>query len=1023
MKYLPRLVLVLVVGLLSSTFPAMLSAQSVSFAGGTPSVNFGNANLCATGDTTPAPCSKALTLNYNVTGSGTLGPIKVVTGGASNLDFTLASGSTCTGAVTQGSVCTVNVQFAPKYPGWRAGAVHITNESGTVLATTFINGFGVGPQVGFNPGNEVPLSFQGVDFCQGYAVDAAGDLFANCFKLGVYTNTPVPLELPADGGPQIMLPLTIGGLSAVDGAGDLYLLGDLFVSELPAGSDTLITIPYQSSSPDSVTSLIVDGAGNLFLADPSGNRVIKLPPGGSQITLPFDGIYYPENVAVDYAGDVFATAQSSLTDYVGALFELPAGVAPRKTLLSSFEYGITAPGSLAADASGNLLLASYAGSPNASIVALPAGSSTPVPVSNASGMQITPAPNGDIFLYDLSARTTAKLQRSRPPSLNFSDVTVGGTKTLTIVNTGNGTLTVTASFNNPHYKIVSMKPDHCLAGITGAQNCALGIELFPETGGSQNGILTLTTNAAATPTLSVTLTAIPTPIPAPVLSLPSGVYALPQYVSITDATSGAAIYYTTNGDTPTASSAHYTGPISVSSTERITAIAIAGNRSSTIATAAYTISSASPEEVLNFSQGFRQALLLLNGSTYLAGSRLQLAGGGIFQTGSAFFANPLNVQSFTTEFTFQLSTPALADGITFTIQNSSASALGTVGGGLGYDSIGKSVAIKFDLHDNAGEGPDSTGLYVNGAMPTLPSIDLRASGIDLHSQDPFLAQITYDGANLLLTLTDTVTLATWSHSFAIDIPATVGGDTAYLGFTGATGADYANQEILSWTYAPGTPASLPPPSATTFNYPAGFNGVGLTRNGSALITPTGEGIALQLTETTDQAASVFYDAPVNIQSFTTDFTFQLTNPVADGFTFTIQNAGLYALGAIGSGLGYAGIGKSVAVKFDLYNNAGEGPDSTGLYLNGAIPTVPAVDLSGTGIDLHSGDAFTAHISYDGTNLNLTLTDTSTLATYSHSFAIDIPATVGGNTAYVGFTGATGEQFALQEILNWTFARP
>ena len=72
-------------------------------------------------------------------------------------------------------------------------------------------------------------------------------------------------------------------------------------------------------------------------------------------------------------------------------------------------------------------------------------------------------------------------------------------------------------------------------------------------------------------------------------------------------------------------------------------------------------------------------------------------------------------------------------------------------------------------------------------------------------------------------------------------------------------------------------------------------------------------------------------------------------------TFTIQNVGPSALGSDGGGLGFATIPNSVAIKFDIYNNAGEGPDSTGLYFNGAMPTVPAINLTGSGIDLHSGD--------------------------------------------------------------------
>ncbi|HEY2118820.1 MAG TPA: hypothetical protein VGH37_06500 [Candidatus Acidoferrum sp.] len=69
------------------------------------------------------------------------------------------------------------------------------------------------------------------------------------------------------------------------------------------------------------------------------------------------------------------------------------------------------------------------------------------------------------------------------------------------------------------------------------------------------------------------------------------------------------------------------------------------------------------------------------------------------------------------------------------------------------------------------------------------------------------------------------------------------------------------------------------------------------------------------------------------------------------------------------------IGKSVAVKFDLHNNAGEGNNSTGMYLNGASPTMPAVTL-GSGVNLHSGDILHAHLTYDGATLTLIITDTA-----------------------------------------------
>jgi hypothetical protein len=110
---------------------------------------------------------------------------------------------------------------------------------------------------------------------------------------------------------------------------------------------------------------------------------------------------------------------------------------------------------------------------------------------------------------------------------------------------------------------------------------------------------------------------------------------------------------------------------------------------------------------------------------------------------------------------------------------------------------------------------------------------------------------------------------------------------------------------------------------------------------------------------------------------------------------------------------------SVAVKFDLYNNNGEGPDSTALYLNGASPTTPAVDMTGSGIDLHSGDTFRVHMTYDGTNLAMTITDTITSGSFSITWPVNIPITIGANTAFAGFTGATGGYTSNQNILSWT----
>jgi fibronectin type 3 domain-containing protein len=611
---------------------------------------------------------------------------------------------------------------------------------------------------------------------------------------------------------------------------------------------------------------------------------------------------------------------------------------------------------------------------------------------------------------------------------------------------------------------------------------------------------------------------------------------------------------------------------------------------------------------INLAAGFGGATgLTFNGGAWINGNALQVTDANAGEAHSVFDTTPQQVSAFATQFTFQLSS-AQADGFTFTIQGTGATALGAWGGGLGYQGIGNSLAVKFDLYDNQGEGSDSTGLYVNGAAPMSVGSQDMTGTVDLHSGDVMQATLSYDGSNLVETLRDTVSGAVFSHTYTnINVPQLVGSSTAYVGFTGGTGGLTAVQRILSWTYTPTTPAvqvaaptglraasitstevdlswtnvasnaasirvleqigqgspqviasglapsttgysitnltpgtaytfevdavdsggafgsatlaadtlpaavtgltaaagsgsvtlswsadagaksfdiyrsssptqnstptfsgiagttfvdttvapgstyyyvvtavdpaaasaGQPPASATgesapssaasvtvpavfpTINLAAGFGGAtGLTFNGGAWIN----GNALQVTDANaGEAHSVFDTTPQQVSAFATQFTFQLSSAQADGFTFTIQGTGATALGAWGGGLGYQGIGNSLAVKFDLYDNQGEGSDSTGLYVNGAAPmSVGSQDMTGT-VDLHSGDVMQATLSYDGSNLVETLRDTVSGAVFSHTYTnINVPQLVGSSTAYVGFTGGTGGLTAVQRILSWTY---
>jgi hypothetical protein len=247
----------------------------------------------------------------------------------------------------------------------------------------------------------------------------------------------------------------------------------------------------------------------------------------------------------------------------------------------------------------------------------------------------------------------------------------------------------------------------------------------------------------------------------------------------------------------------------------------------------------------------------------------------------------------------------------------------------------------------------------------------------------------------------TAALTAGAHS----IKASYGGDTNF---------NTASSTVLTQT--------VNTTGGTTYiNYPSGgFTATNLSLNNGASVT----GGLLQVTDGgAVEDRSAWFKTLVPVGTFSTDFTFQQLNATADGMTFTVQGGGIYVLGNGGGGLGYQGIPSSIAVKFDLYNNAGEGIDSTGLYTGGVSPTVPSVNLSSTGINLHSGDIMHAHLVYDGTNLTMTLTDTVTNGTATEVFPVNIPSLVGRTTAHVGFTGGTGKSAATQNVLSWTYTGP
>ncbi len=208
-----------------------------------------------------------------------------------------------------------------------------------------------------------------------------------------------------------------------------------------------------------------------------------------------------------------------------------------------------------------------------------------------------------------------------------------------------------------------------------------------------------------------------------------------------------------------------------------------------------------------------------------------------------------------------------------------ATALGDSGPGLGYQGLNNSVAISFNAADPSST-TTGTGLYYNGVTPgsapvapnvhenlTGTGINFNAAAMAANGPHTFAATVAYNGSTLTEAIKDLTTGALYVHSYAnVNIPAAVGGATAYVGFGGSTDGAQSAAAIQSWTF--GTAAA----PTSTINHAAGFaTNSDLTANGVA----TFAGTAAQLTDGGgEETSTVFANTPVNINNFVTSFTFQ-----------------------------------------------------------------------------------------------------------------------------------------------------
>jgi len=141
-----------------------------------------------------------------------------------------------------------------------------------------------------------------------------------------------------------------------------------------------------------------------------------------------------------------------------------------------------------------------------------------------------------------------------------------------------------------------------------------------------------------------------TPAPtaaAPIFSLPGGFYVGPQQVTITDATLGAAIYYTTDGSIPSTASSVYTAPVTVTLPATLNAVAVlSGYLYSPMETAVYTNTPQATTPGFSPAGGIYTSAQSVTISDTTPGATVYYTtDGSTPTTGSTVYSSPISVSS------------------------------------------------------------------------------------------------------------------------------------------------------------------------------------------------------------------------------------------------------------------------------------------------------------------------------------------------------------------------------------------
>ena len=426
----------------------------------------------------------------------------------------------------------------------------------------------------------------------GMGLDAAGDLFiadTGNKRIVEYSVTGVASAVDMTGvtleNPTSVKVLPSGALIIADSTLGLILVKGGKGTLLSTGSTPLY----------STQGLSLDQAGNAYVADPVGGQVVEL-----NFSAPATATSFPQTLI----GQSSSETSYIYNDGNATLSFSAAPTTADGSSAASDEFAVDAANtcmtgaSLAPNASCNLVMDFtpaatatayvYTNVPGAATVydslssytltANPASSTQDIGTFSAGGSTQAVALSG----YPTVPMTAQAITFTAPAPVTWS----ASIPPIQLVATGGAT-------GNP----VTFSIVRGQGTLSGANNSILTVTAIGTTVIAANQAGGLVSGTYYAPAPQVTQNVVVNPIATvatPTFSIAGGTYTAVQSVTISEATSGAVVHYTTNGNTPTISSPIYTAgtviPVDVTTTVQAFAVLSTGGYApSAIASSTYTL--------------------------------------------------------------------------------------------------------------------------------------------------------------------------------------------------------------------------------------------------------------------------------------------------------------------------------------------------------------------------------------------------------------------------------------------------